>query len=359
MSNVTDYSLDIIQDQYSFIQKSKFYNIYKEFDKPCKNYHVDKEASCPKTTLGDSSTPANVTDLLEKLYSNFYRVNVAYKPINNDYFGENLYEVEKIGCICLKYWLYDQIITKGLQESEIKELFNGYKNYIYGKITDIPQYYCNNNELSLNNIKNIKKIYALNTFLHTYVTNFNNCNSNSCKYMEYFGEGLDEFINSIKKCSSDSSNNEYCNEFNEFLELCKKNNEYAGISIYDENTKREAETARKYFLFSEKYKNEQLYIYINDTELLNFVKTSDFLSNKNRTTIAATSIVGSAIGLSSFFYYFYKFTPFGRSLRKGKAKNIVNIDEGAHDSLLYTSNSEQAAFKNRKYNVAYHNFSDD
>ncbi|KMZ77234.1 hypothetical protein PVIIG_06058 [Plasmodium vivax India VII] len=208
-------------------------------------------------------------------------------------------------CVSLKYWLYDQIITKGLKERDIDAIFTGWETSLRGKIPKGSTDLCIFHKLKKDEINMIKNIYALYTIFYNSTSISNTCHNYKCEYIDYFGKGLDDFINSIKKCSSDSSNNEYCNEFNEFLELCKKNNEYARISIYDENTKREAETARKYFLFSEKYKNEQLYIYINDTELLNFVKTSDFLSNKN-STIAATSVVGSTIGLSSIFYYLYK-----------------------------------------------------
>ncbi|CAI7723970.1 hypothetical protein PVPAM_000009900 [Plasmodium vivax] len=356
MSNGTDNSLDKIQEQYNFIANSVFYNIYKEFDKPCSDYPFDRGVSCPPDSFGGSRISEKVINLLKELYSNFYRVNITCEGHNNDYFGLNLEEAKKIGCACLKYWLYDQIITKGLNESEIKDLFNGYNNHINGKINDIRVYNCNLNELVLNDIKNLKKIYALNTFLHTYVTNFNKCNSNSCKYMEYFGEGLDEFIISVNRCVSNPNLTNYCNEFNEFLNLCKDGNEYAGI-IYDENEKNPADTSMKYLFSVETYKKKPLYLYVKNKEMLNFVKNSHFLNSQYRTTIAATSVVGSAIGLSSIFYYFYKFTPFGSTLRKGKGKSIGNIDKEAHNSLLYTSDTEQAPFKSRKYNVAYQNFS--
>ncbi|SCA60699.1 hypothetical protein, conserved [Plasmodium vivax] len=343
---------------YNFIANSVFYNIYKEFDKPCSGYPLDRGVSCPPDSFGGSRISEKVINLLKELYSNFYRVNITCEGHNNDYFGDYLYEVEKIGCMCLKYWLYDQIITKGLNESEIKDLFNGYNHYINGKIKDISKNYCNFKELDLNDIKNIKKIYALNTFLHTYYTNFNNCNSNSCNYMEYFGEGLDEFINSIKKCSSNEYSGNYCEEFNEFLNICKDGNKYAGFKTYHDNDKNAEDTSMKYLLSVETYEQKPLYIYIKNKEVLNFVRNSHFLNALNRTTIAATSAVGSAIGLSSIFYYLYKFTPFGSTLRKGKGKNILNIDQGAHDALLYTSDAEQTPFQSRKYNVAYHNFSD-
>ncbi|CAI7717565.1 PIR protein [Plasmodium vivax] len=360
MSNDKDSSLDKIKEEFNFIADSVFYKIYEEFDISCDLNPYDNSASCPPDSLSDSTISEKVINLLKALYSNLYRVYFTSNDKTNDYFDNdyNRTEVKKIGCICLKYWLYDQIITRGLVESEIKELFNGYKNYINGKIKHIPKDYCNINELDLNYIKTIKKIYALNTFLHTYNKNSNNCNSNSCKYMEYFGEGLDEFIYGINNCTNNLSNKNYCNQLNEFINMCKNDNEYAGISIYYENTKSKAESEGKYLLSVETYENKLHYMYIKNKEVLNLLKNSHFLNSQNRTTIAATSVVGSAIGLSSIFYYFYKFTPFGSTLRKGKGKNIGNIDEEAHNSLLYTSDTEKTPFENRKYNVAYHTFSD-
>ncbi|CAG9485349.1 unnamed protein product [Plasmodium vivax] len=312
MSNGTDNSLDKIQEEYSFIANSVFYKIYKEFDKTCKDYQGDQDASCPPDNLGDSGTPTEVTDLLKKLYSNYYRVKEACGKHNNDYFSDYLDEVKIIGCISLKYWLYDQTITKGLEDDQINALFQGWKNHIQSKISFNNLKPCKFYNLKKDEINNIKKVYALYTIFYGNNKNWGSCNSDKCRYMDYFGKGLDEFIKSINRCSSNLNQTDYCNEFREFLDLCKENNEDAGISIYDEST-----------------------------------KTED-----------ATSVVGSAIGLSSIFYYFYKFTPFGSSLRKGKEKNMVNIDEGAHDTLLYTSNTEQTPFQSRKYNLAYHTFSD-
>ncbi|SCA59806.1 hypothetical protein PVT01_000043900 [Plasmodium vivax] len=353
MSKGTDNSLDKIEEEYSFIANSAFYKIYKEFDKLCNNYIGDLGESCPPATLGDSGTPPKVTDLLKKLYSNYYRVKEAYGGHNNSYFSDNLDEAKKIGCICLKYWLYDQTITKELEDDQINALFQGWQNHIESKISFTKLKPCKFYNLKKDEINNIKKVYALYTIFYGNKNNFGSCNSDTCRYMDYFGEGLDEFIKSINRCSSNLNRTDYCNEFKEFLDLCKEVNKDAGISIYDENTKTEDVTAGKYLLTVQTYENAPLYIYLKNEKLLNFVKTSEFLSNKS-TTIAATSVVGSAIGLSSIFYYFYKFTPFGSTLRKGKGKNIVNIDEEAHNSLLYTSDTEQIPFQNREYKVAYH-----
>ncbi|SCA60543.1 Plasmodium vivax Vir protein, putative [Plasmodium vivax] len=203
----------------------------------------------------------------------------------------------------------------------------------------------------------LKNIYALYAIFYNNTNVSETCNNDKCKYTDYFGKGLEDFINSFKKCTSNSPNDNYCNEFNEFIKMCKENSEYAGILIYDVPTKSEAGTTGKYLLSIEEYKNKPLYIYLKNENLLNLLKTSDFLSNK-KSTIAATSVVGSAIGLPSIFYYLYKFTPFGSSLRKGKGKNIVNIDKEEPNDFLYTSDPEQTPYESRNYNVAYHTFSD-
>ncbi|SCA59888.1 Plasmodium vivax Vir protein, putative [Plasmodium vivax] len=262
-----------------------------------------------------------------------------------------------MGGIYLKYWLYDQVIKNNIDDSNIKKFFQGLRNHIEPKIKVKYDNYVKINNLTLSEMKSIKKLYALYTIFYGNANNSDSCIGDQCKYIDYFGEGLDEFINSINRCSSDLSTGNYCKEFKEFIDICKDKDLNAGISIYDEQTQSTADTKEKYLLSVEKYQNKPLYIYLKDEKLLNFVKTSHFIRTKNSATIAVTSVVGSAIGLSSIFYYLYKFTPFGNTLRKVKGKNIVNMDEEQND-LLYTSHTEQIPFKNRKYNVAYQNFSD-
>ncbi|KNA01706.1 hypothetical protein PVNG_04732 [Plasmodium vivax North Korean] len=305
MSNGTDNSLDKIREDYSFIANSVFYKIYKEFDKTCKDYQGDRDASCPPDNLGDSGTPTEVTDLLKKLYSNYYRVKEAYGGRNNDYFTYYLDEAKKIGCICLKYWLYDQTITKELEDDQINALFQGWKNHIENEIIYKNLKPCKFYNLNKDEINNIRKVYALYTIFYENNKNWGSCNSDKCEYMDYFGEALDEFINGINSCSGKPSTDNYCKEFDEFVNLCKDKNQNAGISIYHEYMGYSPDGSNKYLLSVEKYKDKPLYIYLKDKEMLNFLKTSNFLSNKS-TTIAATSVVGSAIGLSSIFYYFYK-----------------------------------------------------
>ncbi|SCA59723.1 VIR protein [Plasmodium vivax] len=307
MSSDTEYILENIKKQHSYIDELDFYNIYKEFDIPCnKGYSED---SCYRGATDLWAQSQEVIELLKNMHSNLYKIYSTLNGKRSEYFGNINPKNEKICCISLKYWLYDKIVTKGLNEDEIIELFKGWENHIQKNVEYQPLQPCKFYNLNKDEIKRIKNIYALNTILQSTMENLENCNEKECKYKDYFEQGLIEFINSANKCSGDSMLEGYCAEFKDFLEICHKNNQNNGIKLF-----------RVYF--------------------------------------APSVDNGSAIGLSSIFYYLYKFTPFGSSIRKGKMKNIVNIEEEAHNSLLYTSDTEQIPFKNREYKVTYHNFSD-
>ncbi|CAG9480108.1 unnamed protein product [Plasmodium vivax] len=352
-----DFSVDKIKQEYKLLGGSKFYEIYDEFNKNCNVYLGDGAISCYQGNLDDYSRDTEVSILLKELYSNLYRIYHTILNYGNDYF-DGSEEAKNMGYIYLKYWLYDKITKQDLKDTQIQMIFDGWKKYIKDHIQYKPKNSCILYKLNKDEIKKMKKIYALNTILHASDNDLETCDNNECKYMDYFEETLSEFINSIKKCSSDSSNDEYCKEFNDFLKICNGDNTYAGVSAYNQPRENSGDSNRKHLLYLEKYNDKPLYIYIKNNKWLNWGKISQILNPQNSTTIAATSIAGSAIGLSSIFYYLYKFTPFGSSLRKGNRKNIVNNDEEAQNSLLYKSDTDQAPFKNREYKVTYHTFSD-
>ncbi|EDL42675.1 variable surface protein Vir21, putative [Plasmodium vivax] len=341
-----DFSVDNIKKKYKFIEDSNFYKIYNEFNWDCRDgRYSDLGVSCFNGSSNGWTKFPEVTNILKKLYSNLYRIYVTNGGDNNDYFDDNEDEIDKMGYFYVKYWLYDQIFNNNLNDSKIKELYQGWNNYVKKEVEHKSNNPCIFYSLKKDEIKNIRKIYAFSTLLYQNVNKFKTNYNNNSKYMDYFGEGLDAFFSSINKCSSEKHTDNYCKEFKEFLNKCKDESLNAGILIYHGNNVYSPDDSNKYLLSIETYENKPLYIILKDKKMLNFLKTSNFLSNKNRNTIAATSAVGSAIALSSIFYYFYKFRPFGRNLRKGKGGNIVDINERAHDSLLHTPDTEHMPFQ--------------
>ncbi|KMZ83346.1 hypothetical protein PVBG_05742 [Plasmodium vivax Brazil I] len=243
-----------------FMTNSKFYKIYDVFRKQCEYFMWDDDQSCYKDTLGEIENSLDVTEILKHLYSNLYRIYATIKYNDNTYFDYVETADYKLCYTSLKYWLYDQIIIKGLEERKINEIFKGWEYYIKIKITNKFSDSCAFNKLTLDEIKRLKNIYALYTVLYNNTTNFETCKGNRCKYLKYFGKGIGEFISSINSCSSNSYRTNYCVEFKEFVDLCKENNKDAGISIYEESKKGTADTAGKYLLSVKTYENEPHYI---------------------------------------------------------------------------------------------------
>ncbi|KMZ95028.1 hypothetical protein PVMG_06159 [Plasmodium vivax Mauritania I] len=250
MSDENEFTLEKIKNIHSFINNSRFYKIYDVFQKKGTEYEeIDGKASCyKKETLEEIEGSPDVTDLLKDLYSNLYRIYVSLPGCYPDYFDDFGSEDKKICCLSLKYWLYDQIINRKFEEKDINAIFTGWEKYLKGKIYESSHDHCIFNDLKKDEIKKIKNIYALYTVLYDNNVKFETCNNNTCKYLEYVGKGLDEFISSINKCSSKVDKDNYCKEFDEFVKICKDEGVHAGIIVHDESKKSKAKTEGKHLL---------------------------------------------------------------------------------------------------------------
>ncbi|CAG9482895.1 unnamed protein product [Plasmodium vivax] len=235
-TNDKDFTVDKIKQEYEFIEDSSLYKIYDEFNWDCDDsrYHDDKD-SCLNDSSDGWTKFSNVNKLLKELYSNIYRIYFTIKGNNNDYFEDNEDEIKKMGYIYLKYWLYDKIVNDNFDDSKIEELYQGWRNRIFNMVSHKPSNPFIFYSLKKDEINKIRKIYAFSTILYENVNNFKTYNNNNKNYMDYFGEGLDEFINSINSCFDNLCKDNYCNEFKEFINICKDNRSIAGISIYPDN----------------------------------------------------------------------------------------------------------------------------
>ncbi|VVA00077.1 PIR protein, partial [Plasmodium vivax] len=343
--------------QYSFIENSDFYRIYKEFDKSCES--ANKGDFCYNGSKEELSQFPKVQDLLKNLYSNLHKIISSVKENTNVYFGNVNPDDKKFCCTYLKYWLYDKIIAEELKENEIKDLFEGWEKHVKSKITYNSLEPCLFHNLNMDEIKKIKNIYAFNTLLYPNAEKFETSEQNECKYMNYFGEGLNELNYSINTCYSKLPSVNYCNEFNEYLNICKAVDKYAGTSIYQENKENVIGSGNKCALSVVKNENQPHLIYIKDKIWLHYGKTAHLLNPKNKVITAVTSATFSVVGISTIFLYLYKNTSFGSRFfnRKGKNKKIlVDIDDKERNTLIYTSNNQQTPSKNREYTMAYQTF---
>ncbi|CAI7723933.1 PIR protein [Plasmodium vivax] len=354
MSGDKEYTLDKIKNKHLFIQNSDFYTIYKEFDNQCDS--ANNRDVCYNGSIEELSQFPKVTKLLKKLYGNLHKIFSSVARHRNIYFGNANTDDEKLCCIYLKYWLYDQIITEGLDANEIKKLFEGWEKHVKDEINYYSLKPCIFHNLNRDEINKIKNIYAFNTLLYPNAEKFENCAHNECKYMEYFGEGLNELNNSINNCYSNIPSVNYCNELNEYLNICKADDKYAGTSIYHEYNEKVLGSGKKYPLSVEEYENQLLLIYVKNKNWIYYGKNAHLFNPKNKIITAVASATFSVVGISTIFFYLYKNTSFGSRFfnRKGKNKKIlVDIDDKERNTLIYTSNNKQNPSKNREYTMAY------
>ncbi|KNA00896.1 hypothetical protein PVNG_05823 [Plasmodium vivax North Korean] len=304
MSTDNDYILENIKNEHSFIKDLDYYKLYEEFNKSCNNI-FGNDACYNRTTDGWPKTH-DVIELLKDIHGNLYKIYATLNGDRSEYFDDFNPDNDKICCVSLKYWLYDKIVTKNLNDAQIKELYEGWKNHIHPKAEYHRFQPCIFHNLNKDEINSIKNIYALTTILQSTREIFENCNEKVCKYKDYFEQGLIEFINSANKCSGDSRLEGYCAEFRDFLNICHDNQENKGIRLSANYYVPSVDDGMRYLLSVKNKENQALYVYIKDNKWLNWDKIYDILNTQKRTTIAPTSIAGSAIGLSSIFYYLYK-----------------------------------------------------
>ncbi|SCA59616.1 hypothetical protein PVC01_000015800 [Plasmodium vivax] len=289
MSNDKEYTLENITKKHLFIKDLDYYKLYEEFNKSCNNTFGD-DACYKRTTEGWAKTN-DVIELLKDIHGNLYKIYATLNEDTTDYFNYFNPTNVKICCISLKYWLYDKIVSKGFNEDQIKELFDGWTNHIHPNAKYHKFQPCMFYDLNKDEIKRIKNIYALYTILQSTKKIFENCSEQECKYKDYFEQGLFEFINSANKCSSDSMLEGYCAEFRDFLNICHDNKENIGIRISANYYVPRVHDGMRYLLSVKNKENQALYVYIKDNKWLNWDKISDLLNIQKRTTIAATSVV--------------------------------------------------------------------
>ncbi|SCO73011.1 VIR protein [Plasmodium vivax] len=135
---------------------------------------------------------------LSKSYNN------KFNEIDN---GEHI----KKRCIYFKYWFYDQILKKKINDSEVDNLIKDCisKKNLY---SSDESFSCKFYELNLDNIKEIKKLYHFLIIYNIYKNN----DIYPSAYCQYINVVSDIINNNNRRCDS-HSNDAYCHEYNTYI----------------------------------------------------------------------------------------------------------------------------------------------
>ncbi|SBS91857.1 PIR Superfamily Protein [Plasmodium ovale curtisi] len=345
------FSFNELKEQYDFLRNTNFGKIYDVFNDTEK---YDEAGRTFYSQIKDNlSYPYDNEEIISKFCNIIYKISVKINDNNNENF-DGIDKDDKLFCFSLKYWLYDQIRNIGRKGLNIDKLFQQWKNNMEAKINNRLSVPCTINELSWEEYSKLKSIYAFKLLFHKNIKDFHEKQYVDCKYINFFGKGLNEYYHSVKQCSKEP-HNIYCKEFNEF------NNIYNEDYTHFKTTKED----HKYMYFPEDIlecaleikssKNPIQLSYWNEMQRFHFI---NYLSNSPQSTIiSASSVIGATVGISTFLLYLYKYTSLGSIFLTRKQKDNVNSDNIYEETLDFTESTsefEPTHFKNSDYKISYY-----
>ncbi|SBT56726.1 PIR Superfamily Protein [Plasmodium ovale wallikeri] len=212
---------------------------------------------------------------------------------------------DKTYCISLKYWLYERIDKLDLKGQKIHNNVQQLKEMLESKINSNLSVPCAFNELEWNEHQKLRSIYAFMLIYYSNLDKFHN-KLIDCKYINYMGEGLKEYNESLKKCSTEKDLSNYCKEFNEFKEIYKEDYLHWKTSTVDKAYIYSDEDTVNCALQIESLKDIIHLSYWNKKEKIH-LSNYPFDSQKSA-VISASSAIGATAGISLFLIYLYKVT---------------------------------------------------
>ncbi|SBS91971.1 PIR Superfamily Protein [Plasmodium ovale curtisi] len=316
------------------------------------NFNYDN----PKTYCTDIKEkitfPYDDEQLILDFCHNLYKINIKMNGWENMLFNE-FPPNDKTYCIFLKYWLYEKIDKLDRKGHKIYNYFQQLKEMLENKIISNLSVPCTFNELEWNEHQKLRSIYAFMLIYYSNLDKFYNKRID-CKYINYMGEGLKEYSESLKKCSTEKKLSNYCKEFNEFKEIYKEDylhwktstvdNEYIYSERDNENCALQIESLKDILHLSYWNKKEKIH-------LSNYP-----FNSQSSAVISASSAIGATAGISLFLFYLYKYTNIGSLLGPGNQKAntmFLNMDTETHNFTHPANKFQHSNFENSDYSISY------
>ncbi|SCA60727.1 VIR protein [Plasmodium vivax] len=208
-----------------------FYQLY--FDRACDNSAHFIYNCSQDTNLG--TLPSHLLELYRKFERNLKLIWVD---------GETVYDIwetdkEKL-CSYLKYWIYDQLISKGVSQDDFSRFFELWNER---KSEECSKCVCEFKIKDLYEVNQLKRIYDYSLFLKAYkkTSKINNQISNM-SYCNYISEAKAMYELLGHTCERNTT--EYCKELNKYVLPYIKYVDSGKYKVVEENedTEREEDT---------------------------------------------------------------------------------------------------------------------
>ncbi|CAI7723116.1 PIR protein [Plasmodium vivax] len=376
------YTLTKLSSENDELKDTYLYEFYlHHFDKECDN-SAGSSDFCVSYN-GDEPLDPSLHEFYGKLERNLKRIPILSTDPTED--------KHKL-CFYLKYWFYDQVISKNIQNNQITQLLNIWEQ---NKSKKCPECKCELDVKSLHNIKGLKQYYDYYLFLEAYKnTETMSKEIYNKKYCKYLEDARVSYILFTTECFSKYalSVKEYCNEFIEYIMEYLKIDENSSISCQPVESTEEGDKSRHVEVkasgqtsaphggrgededdddVAEEEAVERVFISPLTTglhtgghsTLHRSTETNQHMANAHSSptsevTSRKTSTVASvsSVGIGCTLYLLYKFTPAGSLLypRVQNIKNKINNLIGGQTEVQQDAyNFYPTHMDNNRFNIAY------
>ncbi|GAB64534.1 VIR-like CYIR protein [Plasmodium cynomolgi strain B] len=225
------------------LRNKELYLSYKELDKDCNWSYRDLYCSDTLTNFVHDS----IRPLYKKLWNNFFKVK---------YYSEDFKSLTKDRskiCIYLKYWFYDQLLHKNIDNDGIGKFFSAWESTSQGYKRDLIG--CELYKMNLNEIKETKLLYDYFLLYDGY--NIDELVSHKIyvsPYCQYLKKAADVYKKRKSECAIEK-NSGLCKEFENYI---KKHMIKKDITLFKGKCKNEEQLVFKRMNASETRLNPSL-----------------------------------------------------------------------------------------------------
>ncbi|GAB68673.1 VIR-like CYIR protein [Plasmodium cynomolgi strain B] len=204
-------------------------------------------------------------------------------------------------CFYLKYWFYDQSITKEIENTQITQLLSMLQQNIRDKCSECA---CELDVKSLYDINGLKQYYDYYLFLEAYGnTSRMSEEIYSKEYCKYIGDARISYLLNTTICSE--KNSEYCNEFIKYIMPYVNIDEVSSISCQADDS---LDDVMDYSLSSTMGYNSESYPVIPPSKETSQPKSIGQSSPSSEDTNGKTSTITSvsSVGIGFILFLLYK-----------------------------------------------------
>ncbi|SBT58292.1 PIR Superfamily Protein [Plasmodium ovale wallikeri] len=208
MSTIIDnFSYEDFEKDNDFVKNLLFHKIYKKFEEE----YIRESTAIEKCSQIENglSIPYNEKDLILNFCKILQIIIAKDNNLHNELDNE-IPEDYKMYCLNLKYWIYEKVVNIGPVNLKIEDHFEKWKTKLETEMKHILKNPCTFNELEWNDINKLRRLYAFALIYYSNLNIFHTRNNIKCRYLDYLGKGLNEYHESINRCSGKDKQDNYC-----------------------------------------------------------------------------------------------------------------------------------------------------